>query len=364
MWQIQNRTPFAVGQGWIRDRDGAETWLVVVKATFDILPDGSTKVSPAQPKVIYSPVHRGEPGASSLLLENDFVLGKKTTDVVVNGTAHAKGGAPVRTMDVAIQVGPVKKVLKVFGERVWGPRGTWLSPPVPFVSMPLTYERAFGGVDKKSEHPEIDWYWPNPVGAGFVKSRSHIEGLRAANVEYPGDPIKDWDSKPAPAGLGIISSHWKERAAFAGTYDAAWEQKRQPLLPTDFDIRHLQTVPKDQQSPTFMRGGEPVALLGLTPSGTLRFALPSVDLSLVTHFMDGERRAHQPPALHTVILEPDLLRVSLVWHSAVECHPKVHKLEKTVVELRKPVQRRTDDVTGDEDDDGGEEGVDNLLDLI
>ena len=42
MWQIDNRTPFAAERGWVRDRDGAEVWLVAVKCTFDILPDGTT----------------------------------------------------------------------------------------------------------------------------------------------------------------------------------------------------------------------------------------------------------------------------------------------------------------------------------
>ena len=39
--------------------------------------------------------------------------------------------------------------------------------------------------------------------------------------------------------------------------------------------------------------------------------------------------------MHTVILEPAVMRVSLVWHSALPCHPKVHKLLKTrIVEKR------------------------------
>jgi len=41
MWQIINNTPFAAGQAWVRGLDGAETWLVVVKTTFDVQPDGT-----------------------------------------------------------------------------------------------------------------------------------------------------------------------------------------------------------------------------------------------------------------------------------------------------------------------------------
>jgi hypothetical protein len=33
--------------------------------------------------------------------------------------------------------------------------------------------------------------------------------------------------------------------------------------------------------------------------------------------------------LHTVILEPDVPRVLMVWHTALPCHPEVTKLKKT-----------------------------------
>ncbi|MEP6652619.1 MAG: hypothetical protein ABJA82_04640 [Myxococcales bacterium] len=53
MWQIENRTPFAAGQGWVRDRNGAETWIVAMKTTFDVRLDGSTALASVQPKPIY-----------------------------------------------------------------------------------------------------------------------------------------------------------------------------------------------------------------------------------------------------------------------------------------------------------------------
>lgn len=351
MWQIDNRTPFVARQSWVRDQNGAETWLVVVKATFRVLADGTTAVSKDQPELTRTPLWRGEPGQSSPIYENDFVLAKKTTDVVLNGSAYARGGKAVTTLDVALQVGPVRKALKVFGDRAWGPAGAFLSTPQPFVQMPITYERAFGGVDTRSPHPEKDWYWPNPVGVGFATSRSRIGDMRAPNIEYPDQLITAWSSRPRPAGFGFIGSHWQERAALSGTYDRAWSESRQPLLPVDFDIRHYQAVPKDQQTPTFLRGGEAVSLLNLTPLGSLHFSLPALELALETRFMDGERREHIP-SLHTVILEPDFPRVSLVWHSAMECHAKTYRLERTRVRLRSLQGRPV------------EEGVDSLLDLV
>jgi hypothetical protein len=357
MWQIENHTPFAAGQGWVRDLNGAETWLVVVKATFDISPEGSTSISKKQPQVTRSPIYRNTPGSSSILYENDFVLAKKRTDIVVNGTAYASGTKAVKAFDAGFQVGPVKKVLRIFGDRIWESGGRILSAPQPVQRVPLTYERAYGGVDKNSPNPENDWYWPNPVGTGFVTTRSRISDTLPPNIEYPDQLITSWNSQPLPAGFGVIASHWRERAMLSGTFDDAWSESRQPLLPLDFDIGHYQSVPADQQAPVFFRGGEYVTLLNLTPEGLLRFTLPVIELYLETYFMDGERRPHDPPLLHTVILEPDFPRLSLVWHSAVECHAKAYRLCRTRIEV-------VDQVSGTEEEEEFEGEVDDLLSLI
>jgi hypothetical protein len=108
------------------------------------------------------------------------------------------------------------------------------------------------------------------------------------------------------------------------------------LLPVDFDDRHYQCAAGDQQAPQFLRGGEPVALINVWPHGeVLCFELPRVILGLESFFSDGRRRLHERAKLHTVIVEPDLSRVSLVWQSALPCHASVNKLQKTrIVEKR------------------------------
>jgi hypothetical protein len=351
MWQLDNRTPFAAGQGWIRDRDGAEVWLVVVKASFDIRPDGSTEISKDQPLPVRVPEHYGEPAKSSIRYESDFVLTKATTDVLVVGQAHAPGARAVPQLDVGLRVGSLRKVLRVFGERTWGLLGP--GEPEPFTTLPLVYERAFGGLDVHSAHPEKDWDWRNPVGCGFAVKAAHLRGGRVPNVESPDRPIRTWDDRPPPAGFGAIASHWQSRAELAGTYGAKWEATRQPLLPDDCDDRFFQCAPADQQAATFLQGGEQVTLVNMSPHERLDFALPLMALTLESRFADGERRAHEPPRLHSVILEPDLLRVSLVWHSALECHAKVHKLDATRIQWRAPGMPEDAD-----------EAVENLLDLV
>ncbi|SAL29064.1 pentapeptide repeat-containing protein [Caballeronia terrestris] len=342
MWQIKNRTPFAAAQSWIRDMQGAETWLVVVKATFDIRDDGSTHIAPQQPGAMRTPSYRGAPGRSSIVCDNDFVLTKRNTDVVVNGTAWAAGGRPTQRLDVAMRIGSARKVLRVTGDRVWLGDGVTVSDPKPFMTMPLVYERAFGGIDSASPHPERDWYWPNPTGTGFAVSRNHLRQKPLPNIEYPGELITQWDARPRPAGFGVIAPNWSGRARFAGTYDDKWIVQRQPLLPDDFDERYYQSVPEDQQSAGFLRGGEPVTLVNLSRVGRLNFMLPTMDLVFETRFKDGTYQEHERIDLHTVLLEPDYPRVSLIWQSAMECHAKVYKLDRTVIDLRltRPTRRQ------------------------
>mgnify|MGYP000976142341 CR=1 FL=1 len=346
MWQVDNRTPFAAERGWVRDRDGAEVWLVAVKATFDILGDGTTIPSNAQPPVLRVPEYYGEPGKSSIKYEADLVLAKTTTDVLVVGQAHTPGGRPATEVDVGFRVGPVKKLLRVFGDRQWGAFGP--SSPRPFIQLPIVYERAFGGVDARSPDPERDWDWRNPVGCGYAVEKSHLDGSAVPNIEWRDRPLRAWDDRPPPAGFGAIACHWQPRASFAGTYDDKWMKTRQPLLPEDFDDRFFQCAPADQQTPQFLVGGEPVVLLNLTPSGDVRFTLPRIHLGFETRFYDGSSELHRNRRLHTVILEPDFPRVSLVWHSALPCHFKVQKLERTVVTLKA-------DLSAGQDADGNAE---------
>lgn len=346
MWQLDNRTPFAAERTWVRDHYGAEIWLVAVKCTFDIQPNGTTEIAAEQPPVTMAPEYFGEPAKSSLKYDSDLLLTKKTTDILLHGHAYAPKGYLAKVVDVGLRVGPVTKVLRVYGDRYWNPEnGLPYSEPEPFSKMPIVYERAYGGADPalKGDEPG-SWDWRNPVGTGFATSSSHLAGVRLPNVEYPTALIQSRGDRPEPAGFGPICSHWQPRVRYAGTYDDHWQQTRMPLYPEDFDERFFQCAPADQQAPAFLRGGEPVALRGLSAQGDLRFHLPRVFLGFETFFYDGERRLHEPPKLHSVILEPDFPRVSLVFHTALPCHPKVRKLKETRIYVKQPIGTREESI--------------------
>ena len=314
----------------MRDKDGAEVWVVAVRGTFMIGPNGATEPAEEQGEVCMAPKYREEPNNSSLLYDTDLPHKKLATDVLIHGHAYPPEGQPVTKIDVTLKVANINKTLRVMGDRVWEDSmfGVSLSKPRPFTKMPITYERAFGGRDETSDNPKDHGWDPrNPVGTGFATRHQHLVGKLAPNIEDPAAPL-DGLRRARPASFGPIPGHWPPRVEFCGTYDAKWEEERLPLLPDDFDERFYQCAPPDQQVPSFLRGGELVELHNLSPRGLLRFRVPRVTLRFGTNFGSGDVRAHRGD-LHTVILEPDIPRVILVWHTHLACHAKVLKLLST-----------------------------------
>jgi hypothetical protein len=332
MWHLVNNTPFAAERAFVRDQNGAEVWLVAVKGTFAIKSDGSTALAEKQVEVCLAPKYLGEPGKSSLAYETDLVHTKPGTDVILHGHAYAPAGKPVTSVDVMMNLGKISKTLRVFGDRFWelGLIDLKMTAPKPFVKMPIIYERAFGGVDQKSENPKKHRdERRNPIGTGFAVTSEHLVGQRLPNIEDPQALISLWKKRHRPAGFGPIARDWSPRVELAGTYDEIWEKERLPLLPVDFDQRFYQCAPEDQQVPGYLRGGEAVELYNLSPEGLLRFTLPYVWLTFSTSF--GRATVAHRAKLHTVILEPDFPRVIMVWHTHLLCHNKEHKLEQTVI---------------------------------
>ena len=319
MWQVINSTPFAVDRSWVRDLNGAEVWLVAVRCTFRVHPNGKTTVAEDQDPVVLAPRHFGDPSTSSLQYDTDFVLTKPTTDVILHGSAYAPAGRPATSVNVSMRVGEVRKTLRVTGDRPYRKKLLRVTPgnAQSFTTLPLTYERAYGGgelVAKKQDRPRFfDW---NPVGTGYFPA----VGKGAPNVKYSG-----LRGRKRTAGFGPIPPHWKPRVKYAGTYDDAWLKNRHPLYPNDLDDRFFLCSPADQQPACFLRGGEPVILTNLTPGGRLAFSLPRVAFGFETMFFNSEPVQHWGK-LHTVILEPDAERVVLVWRTSLPCHPKVQSL--------------------------------------
>jgi hypothetical protein len=314
MWALDNRTPYAAERTWIRDKNGAHHWIVVVKATFDIGENGKLTLADEQLPPLYEPEYWGEPGLSSIRYEADLVAPKPGTDVIVNAHAYAPGRKPARSVDVVLKVGKLTKTLRVFGTRVYtkGIGGLGTSKPLPFESKPITYEWAYGGSDLSDPDPRKQVMDPrNPVGKGVARNTANLVNTPAHSVEYPnGD-----SAKTGPAGLGAIASYWSPRRELAGTYDAKWVEKRKPLLPSDYDERFALCAPPDQRLPKHLYGGEQLALLNMTPNGLLSFELPKIYLTCSSRF--GSRSEEHRSKLVGVTVEPEDRRLIVAWQTSL-----------------------------------------------
>ncbi len=345
MWLLDNNTPFAAERTWVRDKDGAEIWIVAVRCSFVIEADGQQILAPEQTEVSRIPKFSGEPGLSSLIDECDLVHTKNKTDVLVYGHAYSPSGKAATRQDVRLKIADIDKTLRVHGDRRWekGLIGIDLSTAEPFKKIPIVYERTFGGTDQKDPNPrKHGWEPKNPIGTGFATRKEYLVDQPAPNIEYPNKPYKDWKTGD-PAGFGPVARHWVPRVAFAGTYDENWENTKKPLLPSDFDELFYQCSPQDQQVDGFVKGGEVVELRNLTPNGFLSFRLPRISLSLSTSFYDGTNEQHRA-ACHTVNLYPDRRSFDMVWHSQLPCHHKVNKLKETRIRLKRRINVSPDEL--------------------
>lgn len=326
MWTLSNRTPYAVERNWVRDRTGAHRWIVAVKASFDLSPKGALTLSEEQPPPALAPVHFGAPGLSSLRFDADLGLKKPGTDVVVNAHAHAPGGKAAPSVPVALTVGARRKVLLVHGDRIYVPGGS-TSAARPFVTRPIRYEFAFGGTDltaPDAKNHVLDLR--NPVGRGVAYPAKKLAEKLAHVIEYPtGEPRTQ-----GPAGYGAIDSWWEPRRRYAGTYDERWERDKKPFLPDDYDERFALSAPPDQCTQEYLRGGERVELVHMTPEGRLSFALPKLGFAFETMF--SRRKEEHRADLVSVILEPEEHKVMMVWQTDLQVASRdCDYLDQTVI---------------------------------
>ncbi|KIG18999.1 putative exported protein [Enhygromyxa salina] len=288
-----NTTPLTVDLSVASDKDGREHCVVVAKASF--LAGVEPGLAPEQAPLVYADQLAGQPGSPSTDWETDFAPFKPLTDVIVRGKAIAPGRVPVAKLPVRLEVEGRSKDAWVFGERRWVSvvGFTRMSDPVPFVEMPLSWERASGGPY-------------NPVGVAAGEAVPNIEDPRQA-IGAPGD-------RPPPRGFAWVGRGWQPRVAFAGTYDQRWRTEVCPLLPHDFDQRYFQAAPADQQFPHF-RGGEHIRCVHMAAEPIVEWRVPTLPLPIRFDFLGGP--ILRMGVIDTVVLEPHIGRMHVCWRCSV-----------------------------------------------
>lgn len=293
---LTNLTPFVASHFVMPDGEGGEQLVVIVKITLDV--DAQGELSIVEPGV---PLHMvdvaaGEPGRSIPLHDADLVLAKPRVDVLVDAHAHAPDPRePCERVVVELHVGTIAKAIAVTGDRAWIDDEP--SAPLPFVSMPLDWSRAWGGTRDRERVDER-----NPLGIGFAGARSSDPSVSSElpNLEDPAAPILHRASEGRPVGFGVVGRAWLPRRTLAGTFDSAWKRERWPLAPRDFDPAFHQSAPADQQLAAYP-GGEQVRLVHLTPEGEWAFRLPIVDVPI--HFVHADRVVRASTRIDTLRID-------------------------------------------------------------
>lgn len=321
-----NTTGFLADIAVATDLDARDHCVLVIKGTFGADEAGRLRPASLQREFVRSDEHDGDPATTAVLRESEFAPRKPSVDIVVEGQAISPGGQPMHELVVALDINGRRKVAVVTGERRWvrAAGGFVASSPVPFREMPLSYDRAFGGVDDTEAGATVAEH-RNLVGVGFQPNRpaADIENRSLPNIERPEDRVKGPRSKVSPIGFGCLGRASLPRRKFAGTYDEAWLENVAPFLPSDFDERYFQCAPPDQQL-SRVEGGERLRCIHMSADPVVEYVLPSLTLPTAFRFDDHvlRRRAE----IDTVILLPNTREACLVWRCSVPLPKKIHRL--------------------------------------
>ena len=347
------------------DERGAWMLAVLAKRTYTVASDGILRLAPEQVPLVHEPMfHPDTP--SILLADTDLIALKPRTDFIVLG--HTYGGGR-RSYEATVAVrGKIAKRILVSGTRVCaaGSNGeVFFSQPEPVDKIDLSYAHAYGGsfplpsepfstlqrrqlesiavaVERDTAALMLYEYPRNPAGCGFLlePTPEAVAALVLPNLEDPLDPISPtrlavinpdrWPTMPLPQSTGWFAHDWFPRIAYLGIPPLA-PPPAEPVpetlrgyAPANFfdnanrladAFAFSQGASPGMQFPHF-RGGETILLEYMHPKQakytvTLPTGVPKI-------WVDGRKGTMKEtePVIHTVIVEPDLDRVTLLWRGA------------------------------------------------
>lgn len=344
------------------DPEGRFVLSVLVKRTYRFDASGRCERADEDLPLVVDPVF--DPDRPGLLRrDSDLYPYKPRADVIVQGRAYAPRAAA--SFEATITIGSAVKRIAVFGERRASMRPDGritFSAPAPVDEVPLVFERAYGGADAVAcarhgnpvlglaQHlPELPslaqinpYAYPrNPNGVGFLLEATPgaVEALALPCLEDPDDLLTPerlaverldrWPAQPLPAAPGWVSHAWFPRAAYLGFLPADRDVSLRevalgalprslleaPPGPPAADLGFANGAPAGLQLPS-LRGDEAITLVNLCPGAPrVTIHLPGERPRLWTDGRKG-KRGETEPVVHTLLIEPDEGRLSLVWRGA------------------------------------------------
>jgi hypothetical protein len=186
---------------------------------------------------------------------------------------------PAIELTLAIRVGAsLERRIAVIGDRTWVRQDGVLVPGEPrrqFVSMPLTYQNAYGGRGAA-----------NPLGKGFYAGEREALGQPLPNLEDPDSRIRSFADRPDPVGTGPCPR-------CGGRSNLTIDPERTPHPGAIVEVTHA------------------------TIDGALRFALP--DFRMHAHVESADEEQFLPLVLNEIAVFTDSRRVFLAYRAEFEC---------------------------------------------
>lgn len=294
---------------------------VLAKKTYTIYPKQiipAQKQPPLSTTEIY--VDPANPLYSEILAESDLVPCKQNTDIVVLSKAYSPKGKKAFYLDCEIQIGPVQKKIRVFGERkiksgLIG--GVQFTDPIPYQQKELGWTHAYGGV-AKSKDGTLFPYPPNPIGKGFYlkggfENYSEILVPSLENPEQPLQPhelvlrkFNDWKKAPKPVSFGWTKHGFFPRFTFVTS----------PTL----DFRFFQGASEGLCN-HLLQGDEHVKLIYMDPlKPVFEFDLPN-EKPIITLFINNSPM-EPDPVLQTLLINKENNCLFMVWRASIQYNLK------------------------------------------
>ncbi|MBK9263370.1 MAG: DUF2169 domain-containing protein [Polyangiaceae bacterium] len=228
--EIIRLCPFSVATVVWGEHPTGHRLTISVKGTFVLTHRGDATIAPQQ-DAVHGDISWDHNPQASLFAPSDFVPYKPKIDVIFSGRAFAPGGVPVDTLAPRLQVGHLRKSLRVCGPRVWMEGIAGLGPSVPerFALAPLRYELA----------------------AMKGENRSGIQQLGSAGWPLPRIEVLDAPSgRDLTPGFGPLPVRW--RAESHALSDAGYAfvrrmRSQHAVAPPNFPFSVFNCAPIEQQ---------------------------------------------------------------------------------------------------------------------
>jgi len=321
-----NTTPLSarlsIGRGL---PDGLRPGLLLAKATFSFDERGRARLDDQDPLPLLDADTATPLG---LLPRDNLPRNDPAFEVFLLGKAHAPFGRPVPHVRVALAVADCRRELDVYGDRFWLGRGAdaALSAPAPFLEMPLTYSRAFGGtadIEIDVDSPVEVHYPENPDGVGF-DLEPIADGLHrdlncpagfprftlergVPNIESADSPLRRWSDNPQPEVWCAVplSGAIHNRRSYLLDPDGGVNARAKPQIGQFYRAHPGWVLPEAPGK------GAPIVLHNLTKNPSLELRFPNLDVYF--DYALGPRDGSRALGPRAIILLPEQQKFAVLF---------------------------------------------------